>query len=141
MGILSQRIIAKVNGPAWEQIRGQVMQISRLLLAVSPDADSKLFGIYVKFTIGNDPNSPVYAVVWLKSSKRLIVGMALPEDYEAAGLGPALPGTTYKGLHKYFVVEQGGVVPKGVAEWAKVAYQNAVSGFPSAPGKEFRRAA
>ena len=36
MGELSQRIIAKVSGPAWEQLRGQFMQIARLLLAVSP---------------------------------------------------------------------------------------------------------
>ena len=33
---LSQRIIAKVSGPAWEQLRGQFMQIGRLLLAVPP---------------------------------------------------------------------------------------------------------
>ena len=51
MGVLSQRIIAKVSGPAWEQLRGQFMQIARLLLAVSPDADSEVVTAYVKFTI------------------------------------------------------------------------------------------
>jgi hypothetical protein len=60
----------------------------------------------------------------------LIVGLALPEDYEAEELGPALPGTMYKGLTKYFVVEQGGVVPRGLAEWAKTAYRNASSAEP-----------
>jgi len=76
MGFLSQRILAKVSGPAWQQIRGKFMQIARLLLAVSSDADSQLFGIYVKFTIHSDLQSHVYAAVWLKSSKRLIVGSA-----------------------------------------------------------------
>ena len=51
--------------------------------------------------------------MWLKNSKRLIVGLALPEEYEAEGLGPRLPGTMYKGLNKYFVVERGGVGAEG----------------------------
>ena len=130
MGELSQRIIAKVSGPAWEPLRGQFMQIARLLLAVSPDADSELMTTYVKFTIHTAPQSPVFAAVWLKSSKRLIVGLALPEEYEAEELGPALPGTMYKGLTKYFVVERGGAVPKGFANWAKLAYRRTLSAEP-----------
>ena len=130
MGELSQRIVAKVSGPAWEQLRGQFMQISRLLLAVSPDADSELVSAYVKFTINATPQSPVFAAIWLKNSKRLIVGLALPEDCEAPGLGPALPGTTYKGLNRYFIVDRGGAVPKGLAEWAKTAYRNASAAEP-----------
>ena len=132
MGELSQHTIAKVSGPAWEHIRGQFMQIARSLLAVAPDADSELFTTYVKFTINSAPQSPVFAAIWLKSSKRLIVSLALPENYEAAGLGPAPPTMTYKGLNKYFVVERGGVVPNGLAEWAKIAYQNALSAEPLA---------
>ena len=133
MGILSQRIIAKVSGPAWEQIRGQFMQIARSLLAVSPDADSELVTTYVKFTVNMAPQSPVFAAIWLRSSKQLIVGLALPEEYEAEELGPALPGTMYKGLTKYFVVERDNAVPKGLAEWAKLAYQNALSDLRNLP--------
>ena len=130
MGELSQQVIAKVSGPAWEQLRGQFIHISRLLLAVSLDADSELMTSYVKFTINNAPQSPVFAAIWLKSSKRLIVGLALPEEYDPQELGPSLPGTMYKGLNKYFVVEHGGAVPKGLAEWAMLAYQNALSPEP-----------
>jgi hypothetical protein len=130
MGALSQRTIAKVSGPAWVQLNGHFMQIARLLLAVSPDADSKLLNSYVKFTTHSDPNSPVYAVVWLNNSKRLMVGLALPEEYDAQELGPAPLGTLYKGLNKYFVVERGGAVPEAVAEWAGLAYQNASSADP-----------
>jgi hypothetical protein len=53
--------------------------------------------------------------------------LALPEEYEAEELGPALPGTMYKGLNKLFVVERGGVAPEGLAEWAGLAFQNALS--------------
>jgi len=67
----------------------------------------------------------------VKSSKRLIVGLALPEDCESEELGPALPGTLYRGLTKYFVVERGGVVPKSLALWAEMAYQNALSAEPT----------
>jgi hypothetical protein len=130
MGELSQRIIAKVSGTAWDQLRGQFMQIARLLSEVSPDADSELVTTYVKFTINCVPNSPAYAAIWLKSSKRLIVGLALPEEYDAQELGPPLPGTAYKGLNKYFIVEQGGIVPKGLAEWAKTACRRTLSPEP-----------
>jgi hypothetical protein len=132
MGEMSQRIIAKVSGPAWGQIRGQFMQVARMLLAVSPEASSELVTTYVKFTTTSDPQTRIFAAVWLKSSKRLIVGLSLPEDYEAAALGPPLPGTMYKGLTKYFVVERGGAVPRGLAEWAGLAYQNALSVEPLA---------
>ena len=130
MGALSQRIIARISGSAWEQLRGQFMQMARSFLAVSPEADSDLLTSYVKFTINSDPNSPAYAAVWLKNSKRLVVGLALPEEYDARELGPPLPGTAYKGLNKYFVVERGGVAPKELAQWAKTAYQNALSPEP-----------
>ena len=132
MGALSQRIIAKVSGPAWESLRGQFTQISGLLLAVSPDAHSELLTTYVKFMVHSDASSSVFAAIWLKNSKRLVVGLALPEEHEAAGLGPAPPTMTYKGLTKYFIVERSNAVPKGLAEWAKMAYQNALSAEPLA---------
>lgn len=139
---LPQHIIAKVSGPAWEQLRRQFIEIGRLLLTVSPDAHSELLTTYVKFTINTVPQrhvvqaqpsfgeQRVFGAVWYKNSKRLIVGLSLPEQYEAEELGPPLPGTTYKGLNKYFVVERGGAVPKGLAEWAGPAYQNALSAEP-----------
>jgi hypothetical protein len=71
----------------------------------------------------------VYAVVWAKVTlpKRLIVGLALPEDLEAEGLGPPPEWIFYKGLTKFLVVEQGRVVPEGLAGWAKRAYEEALS--------------
>jgi hypothetical protein len=146
MSELSQRIIAKLSGPAWESLRGQFMQISRLLLAVCQDTDSELMTTYVKFTLHSDASSPVFAAIWLTNSKRLVVGLALPEEYEAEELGPAPPKMMYKGLTKYFVVERGNAVPKGLAEWAGLAYRTIFSttGFideTSASEKVLRRAA
>ena len=130
MGELSQRIVAKVSGPAWEPLRRQFMQMAQLLVSVSPDSNSELLTTYVKFTVHTTPESHVFAAIWLKNSKRLVVGLALPEEYDAPELGPAPPGTTYKGLTKYFVVERSGPVPKGLAAWAKLAYRRALSTEP-----------
>ena len=127
MSELPQHAVAKVSGPSWEPLRRQFLDAGRLLLEASPDAQAELLSQYVKFTTGAAPDSPAYAVVWLKSSKRLIVGLALPEAYEAEGLGPAPPKTTYKGLTKYFAVESGGAVPRGLATWARIAYRNILS--------------
>ena len=44
---------------------------------------------------------------------------------EADPLGPPLPKTAYKGLTKYFTVERGGMVPKRLAKWGRLAYRNA----------------
>ena len=124
MGELPEQAIKRVSTPTWDRLRPQFMEIGRLLLGVSPDVNSEFFSHYIRFTACTAPNSPPYAAVWIKNTKRLIVGLALPETYEAEGLGPALPRTAYKGLAKYFAVEPGDAVPEGFSEWARLAYRN-----------------
>jgi hypothetical protein len=138
MSELPQHAVAKVSGPSWEPLRKQFLEIGRLLLEAAADARADLLSQYVKFTASAAPDSPAYAVVWLKSSKRLIVGLALPEACEGDGLGGPLPKTTYRGLTRYFVVEAGAPVPRGLAAWAKTAYRHVLSAAaaPSAPTPE-----
>ena len=57
MGDLPQYVIAKVSGLAWEHLRGQFMEICRLLMDVSSDTNCKLFGCYVRFTASIAPKS------------------------------------------------------------------------------------
>jgi hypothetical protein len=127
MGDLPQHVIAKVSGLAWEPLRAQFLKIGRLLMDVSSDTNCELFGSYVRFTASIAPKSQPHAAVWLKTNRRLIVGLALPEACEAEELGPAPPGTVYKGLTKYLTVERGGVVSESFADWARMAYQNVLS--------------
>jgi hypothetical protein len=136
MSELPQHAVAKVSGPSWEPLRKQFLEIGRLLLEASPDAQAELLSQYVKFTTSAAPNGPAYAVVWLKSSKRLIVGLALPDAYEAEGLGAPLPKTTYRGLTKYFAVEAGSTAPHGLATWAGMAYRNTLSVAAQPSGAE-----
>ena len=124
---LLQELEKRTSNPKWEPLRGQLLEICRKLLDVSPDAKSEIVSYYVKFSVDATSLSPTYAAVWLKNTKRLIVGLALPEGYEAEELGTALPGTTYKGLTKYFTVERGGDVPQNLGTWIELAYQNALT--------------
>ena len=125
---------ARVETPAWEPLRRQLLEICRLFLNVSADDKSEIISYYVKFTVGNAPTSSTYAAIWLKNTKRLIVGLALPEGYEAEELGPALPGTAYKGLTKYYTIEPGGDVPQRLGEWVGLAYQNVLASEWSSSG-------
>jgi hypothetical protein len=129
MGVLTQRARDKLDTPQWKSLRDLFLQVSKVILEVSPDAQGEWAGSYVKFTTGPQPTSAAYAVVWLNVSapKRLIVGLALPEDFEAEGLEPPPERIFYKGLTKFFVIEEGQAVPERLSGWAKRAYEEALS--------------
>ncbi len=122
---LSQDAIKRVNGPSWEPLRQAFFNISEVLLGISEEAIGVLTTIYVKFQITSSPNSAVYAVVWIKDSKQIVVGLALPEDYESELLGPAPPRSNYKGITRYFTVRPAESVPAELSQWATSAHQNA----------------
>jgi hypothetical protein len=129
MGALTQRTRDKLSTPKWESLRDLFVQVAEAVLETSPDAQGDLAGSYVKFTTGSHPTSAAYAVVWLKLSapKRLLVGLALPEDFEAAGLGPPPEPIFYQGLTKFVVIEEGQAFPEQLAGWARRAYEEALS--------------
>lgn len=123
---LDKRAMEKVSGPSWEPIRGKFYEISETLLSVSPDASSELTTIYVKYC-PKSPHSSVFAVAWIKTSKKIVVGLALPDDYDSDLLGGAPQGMTYKGLTKYFSISANDIVPEELGKWAKAAYENTLA--------------
>ena len=129
MGVLTERVHDKLNTGVWKSLRDLFVPVGNAVLEASPDAQGDLAGTYVKFTTDSHPTSAAYAVVWLKMSapRRLIVGLALPEDFETELLGPPPEPVFYQGLTKFLVIEEGQVVPQGLAEWARRAYEEAVS--------------
>lgn len=123
---LDENAVERVGGPAWESIRSKFFEISEVLLAVSPNASSQLTTIYVKYC-PTSQHSAVFAVAWLKTSKKVVVGMALPDDVESELLGGAPQGMKYKGLTKYFSVTADDVVPEELSQWAKLAYESVMA--------------
>jgi hypothetical protein len=121
---VSSRIIDRIKGPAWDLIRPVVLQVSESLLSVSPAAYAELTTIYAKFTLTSQPSSNVFAVMWLKSSKVITIGLALPKDTTAPELGPAPKGMTYRGLTKYFALKPDGPIPTSLSQWAEMAFKN-----------------
>jgi hypothetical protein len=123
---LDTRAVEKISGPTWEPLRQVFFEASRMLLAVSPDAKSELTTIYVKFyRSGLGPE--VYAVLWLRNSKEIVIGLSLPDTTESCHLGPAPRGTKYKGLTKYLTVQAGETLPGQFEDWARLAFLTAKS--------------
>src|SRR4051794_21743154 len=122
MGVLSADAIAKVSGPAWEKLKQPFIEISNTLLSVSDSASGELTTIYVKFHDAVDSESRVYAVVWVKTSKELVVGLAMPEEFQTRELTGPSPGYIYKGLTKFFKIVAGQPIPTALREWAVTAH-------------------
>ena len=129
MGVLTQRTRDKLDTAQWIALRDLFGRVSEAVLEASPDAQGDLAGTYVKFTTGSHPTSTAFAVVWPKVSapKRLIVGLALLEDFEAELLGPPPERIVYQGLTKFLVIKQRQAVPEELAGWAQQAHAEVLS--------------
>ena len=121
---LDTRASKRINGPSWAGLRGQFGEIHRALLSVSSSARGELTTIYVKYMAEEVGGQP-YAVVWLKKSTELVVGLALPEEYEAPKLGPPLPGYRYARLTEFLRITPQDAVPDDFPRWASDAYKHA----------------
>jgi hypothetical protein len=121
---LDERAIQRVSGPAWQGLRHQFFAISRALLSTSPNAHGALTTIYVKYRTMPGEEGDVFAVVWIKTAKEVVVGLALPEQAVPDRLGPAPRGMSYPGLTGYLILTPADQVPASFSEWASRAYAN-----------------
>ncbi len=128
MGVLSQRAHNKLDSPQWMTLRELFLQVSEVILSISPEAQGELAGSYVKFATGSQSTSPAYAVVWPKVSapKRLFVGLSLPEDFLAEPLDLPPDKLVYKGLTRFLTIDNDQTIPAELQEWAKLAYDEAM---------------
>ena len=123
---LDERAISRVNGAAWTLLRGSFFRVAKALLAVSPQTRSQLTTIYVKFCV-DDKLDTVYAVVWLKTSRQIVVGLNLSEEQRPLAVPRSMPGHAYKNLNAYFVIDPDDVMPNGLFDSIPAAYHHALS--------------
>jgi hypothetical protein len=122
---LSLDAIKRVSGPAWESLRPLFFEVSDLLLDTNSNCVGVLTTIYVKYQVSSEPSSAVFAVVWLKTSSQIVIGLALPDQINSSLLGPPPKGMTYKGLTKYLTLKPGESLPAELPMWAAAAYRKA----------------
>jgi hypothetical protein len=121
---LDERAVKRVSGPSWAPLRSSFFEASRLLLEVSQDACSELTTIYVKYCVSPSREN-IFAVIWLKNSKQIVIGLALPGGLPSSKLGPSPRGTVYRGLTQYLTIGPNEALPAEFAEWARLAYSTA----------------
>ena len=120
---LDERAVKRLGGKAWDKIRRQFDRINEALLSVSPSTTGSLTTVYIKYSAPETANQP-YAVLWVKKSTQLILGLALPHDYESAGLTTPPGNLTYSGLNAYITITPDMDVPADIDRWASDAYNH-----------------
>ena len=123
MSGLDDRTLAKVGGPAWDDLRPVFMHVSESLLAMSNSARGELTTIYVKFMSNETRNIP-FAVVWLRKSSELTIGLAVPDFVKSKEFVKMPKGCKYARLTRYLVLTTGTGVPEEFDSWALTAYRH-----------------
>lgn len=122
MGQLSSEVAKKIDGKSWDEVREKFLELCGVILDVSPRATGTLTTVYVKFTPDSSPDAPVYAVAWLKNSRKWIIGLALPDGVHAPEF--VVPPKRYAGLTKYFYITPDDPIPPLLSKWAAQAHEN-----------------
>lgn len=91
------------------------------MVGVSPTARGVLTTVYVKYTSDESGDQP-FAVVWVRKSSEITVGIALPIEYPADALGPAPKGCKYGGLEKFITLRPSDELPMDISQWAMDAH-------------------
>jgi hypothetical protein len=128
MDRLDDRATARVSGKGWASLRPQFDQISEILLGVAPDTFGELTTIYVKYQFKQNDAPRVYAVLWIKKTSEMVLGLALPPGASRDPLQPPPPGKQYPRLTAYLTITASDKVPAELRAWARQAYSHVRDG-------------
>jgi hypothetical protein len=117
------RIAARISTKGWGALRPAFEEVHQSLLSADEGVTAELTTIYVKYKDGAQPNSPVFAVVWLKTTKRIDIGLALPDESFDVSLMQRPSSLRYPPLNSFITISPGDSVPERFAEWARVAFE------------------
>ncbi|MBS0208418.1 MAG: hypothetical protein JSS27_05635 [Planctomycetes bacterium] len=121
--VIDDRANERVRGAAWDKIRPQLTAILDTIATATPTAFGELTTIYVKFTTPESGLQP-FAVLWIKKSTELVLGLALPEGFDLGSQPVAKTNLKYNGLTAYFKFTAADEVPRQLGEWLGIAYRN-----------------
>ncbi|HEY4312279.1 MAG TPA: hypothetical protein VGN12_22715 [Pirellulales bacterium] len=127
---LDMRAINRVSGPAWKAIKPHFDVVNAALLGVSPTSQGELTRIYIKYTTAETGSQP-FAVMWVRSSSELVIGLALPPDFPVGQIRAPLRPIAYSGLTTYFCLSAVDSLPAGIETWSAAAYANCLSACES----------
>src|SRR5262245_42829514 len=120
---LDPKAVERISGEAWQSMRPLFDRLNDELLSVSPTVTGVLTTIYIKYASPETSAQP-YAVVWVKKSTEIVVGLSLPSDFGADGLVEVPHGYKYAGLTKYLVLRKGAELPPSFGDWVRQAYSH-----------------
>lgn len=117
------RIAKKLRTAAWDDLRPLYEKMHRTLLSLDEHVAAELTTIYVKYKYTDELLAQVFAVIWLKTTKRIDVGLALPNDAFDKELMSPPPRLRYPPLNAFFSLQAGDELPKEFCTWARQAYE------------------
>jgi len=119
------RVDEKIAGSTWDNIRDKLVKVHEVLLGVHESAASELTTIYIKYKAFDEPLAPVFAVMWIKTAKQVVLGLSTPEMIRHENVIDAPPGMKYKGLTSYLKINDNQEIPEELGQWARVAFNHA----------------
>jgi hypothetical protein len=127
---LDMRATNRVSGPAWKTIKPHIDVVNAALLGVSPTSRGELTRIYIKYTTAETGCQP-FAVMWVRSSSEIVIGLALPPDFHIGKIRAPLKPIAYSGLTTYFCLSARDAFPAGIETWSAAAYAHCLSACES----------
>ena len=76
----------------------------------------------MKYLSEETRNTP-FAVIWLRRSSELTIGLALPDEEASTAFVEMPTGCKYAGLTRYLVLTADSSVPEQFDEWAAMAFR------------------
>lgn len=126
-GRLDERAVKRVSGPAWERIRPQFDEVNSALLRVGDDVRGELTTIYIKYKSDKSEKDEPFAVLWVKKSTELLLGLSLPEEVESPSFQEPPNKLKYGQLSKYILIPVGSEVPSDIVQLAEAAYAHTMA--------------
>ncbi len=115
----------RVMGPVWSGVRAKILDVQQVLSTTDEHAAFEPSTIYVKCKTRDEPLAPVFAVIWMRSAREVVLGLATPEPIvHACAIAPPAK-MKYKGLTTYVPITEAEPLPRELADWSRQAFVHA----------------